>query len=144
VSVRASHIGEVLVALPPARAIHAFTAEGERAWAPGWAPRYAAGAADAPGTVFTTAAGGVPTIWVILERTPLTAVYARVTPGVSAGTVSVALRPDGDGDGTVADVAYDLTSLGGDADEELERFSAGFDEMLATWERLIAGAADRF
>ncbi len=137
---RASRSGEVRVALPLDRAIRVFTAEGERAWAPGWAPEYPAGDADAPGTVFTTAADGVPTVWVILERTPLTAVYARVTPGIAAGTVSVALRPDGAH--TVADVAYDLTSLGADA--ELERFSAGFDAMLATWERLIAEVVDRF
>jgi hypothetical protein len=91
--------------------------------------------------VFTTAAHGVHTIWVILERTALTATYARVTPGVSAGTVSVALRPDGDE--TIAEVAYDLTSLG-PADAELVRFAAGFDAMLATWERLIREAAARF
>ena len=131
---RVRRSGEVRVALPPDRAIHAFTAEGERAWAPGWAPEYPDGDADAAGTVFTTAAHGVDTTWVILERTPLTAAYARVTPGVSAGTVTVSLRPEGEG--TVATVTYDLTALGDDAG--LERFAAGFDDMLATWERLIA------
>jgi hypothetical protein len=136
VSARVCRSGEVRVALPPDRAIRAFTAEGERAWAPGWAPGYPAGDDDAPGTVFTTA----ETIWVILERTALTASYARVTPGVSAGTVSVALRPDGEH--TLAEVTYDLTSLG--PDEGLERFASEFDEMLATWERLIGAVADRF
>ena len=131
-STRVSRSGDVRVALPPDRAIRAFTAEGERAWAPGWAPEYPAGDDDAPGTVFTTA----ETIWVILERTPLTASYARITPGVSAGTVEVALRPDGEH--TIAEVTYDLTSLG--ADEDLERFGDEFDEMLRTWERLIAKA----
>ena len=133
---RVRRSGEVRVALPPDRAIAMFTAEGERAWAPGWAPEYPAGDDDAPGTVFTTAAGGVATVWVILERTPLTAAYARVAPGRSAGTVSVLLRPDGEH--TLAEVTYDLTSLG--ADEELERFGEDFGEMLATWERLIGEA----
>ena len=132
-SARVSRSGEVRVALPPDRAIRAFTADGERAWAPGWAPEYPAGEDDAPGTVFTTA----ETVWVILERTPLTASYARITAGVSAGTVSVALRPDGEH--ALAEVTYDLTSLG--ADEQLERFASEFDEMLATWERLIGDAA---
>ena len=35
--------GEVRVALPPERAIRAFTADGEREWAPGWEPEYPAG-----------------------------------------------------------------------------------------------------
>ena len=131
-SARVRRSGEVRVALPPDGAIGLFTAEGERAWAPGWAPEYPAGDDDAPGTVFTTAG----TIWTILERTPLTASYSRVTPGVSAGTVGVVLRPDGEH--TLAEVTYDLTSLG--ADEELERFGEAFDEMLETWERLIGEA----
>jgi hypothetical protein len=133
---RVQRTGEVRVGLPPDRAIRAFTAEGEREWAPGWAPEYPDRDADAPGTVFTTDAHDVHTTWVIIERTPLTAVYARVTPGVSAGTVSVVLRPDGEE--TVAEVAYDLTSLG--ADEDLERFAEGFGGTMAAWERLIAGA----
>ena len=137
---RVRRSGAVRVALPPDRAIQAFTAEGEREWAPGWAPEYPDGDADAPGTVFTTDAHGVHTVWVILERTSRTARYARVTPGVSAGTVDVALRPDGDG--TVAGVAYDLTSLGEDA--ALERFAEEFDDLMAAWERLIGDVADRF
>ena len=130
---RIRRTGEVRVALPPDQAILKFTAEGEREWAPGWAPEYPDGDADAPGTVFTTGAHGVHSIWVILERTPLTAAYARVTPGVSAGTVSVALRPDGEH--TIAEVTYDLTSIGDDAG--LERFAGEYHEMLATWERLV-------
>ena len=86
--------GEVRVALPPERAIHAFTALGEREWAPGWDPVFPAGDAGEAGTVFTTAA------------------------------------------------AYALTALGPDAG--LDAFAAGFDDMLATWERLIGEAAGRF
>ena len=93
---------------------------------------------DAPGTVFSTDAHGVHTTWVILERTPLTAVYARVPPGVSAGTVTVTLRPDGEH--TIAEVTYDLTSLGAD----LQPFADGFGHMLGEWERLIGEAAGSF
>lgn len=132
---RVRRSGEVRVALPPDEAIRMFTAEGERAWAPGWAPEYPDADADAPGTVFITAAHGTHITWVILERTPRTARYARVTPGMSAGTVAVELRADGED--TIARVTYDVTSLGAD----LSSFDAGFDEMLANWERLIAAAA---
>ena len=60
--------------------------------------------------------------------------YARVTPGVQAGTVSVRCEPDGAG--TVATVGYELTALGPDAD--LAAFAAGYDDFLAGWEREIA------
>jgi hypothetical protein len=78
--------------------------------------------------VFTTHDG--TTVWVALGELR----YARVTPGVQAGTVAVRLAPEGDG--TRAEVTYDLTALSGDAD--LAGFAAGFDAMLAAWERAIA------
>ena len=119
--------GSIHVALPPERAAALFTPEGERAWARGWAPEYPAGAG---GPVFTTHDGD--TVWVALGDLR----YARVTPGVQAGTVSVRLAAEGGG--TRADVTYDLTALSEHAD--LAAFAAGFDAMLATWERDIAAA----
>jgi hypothetical protein len=117
--------GSLHVALPPEDAAALFTPEGERAWVPGWDPAY-----PAEGPVFTTHDGA--TVWI--ELGPLR--YARVTPGVQAGTVSVRLEPDGGG--TRAEVTYDLTALSSAAD--LPAFAAQFDAMLATWERDIAGA----
>jgi hypothetical protein len=119
--------GSLRVALPPGRAAGLFTPEGERAWARGWAPDYPAGDA---GPVFTTHDGA--TVWVALGDLR----YARVTPGVQAGTVTVRLTAEGDG--TRADVTYDLTALSDDA--ALPAFAAGFDAMLASWERDIAAA----
>ncbi len=117
--------GSLHVALPPERAAVLFTPEGERAWARGWAPEYPAGDA---GPVFTTHDG--TTVWVAVGDLR----YARVTPGVQAGTVTVRLAAEGDG--TRADVTYDLTALSDHA--SLAEFAAGFDAMLATWERDIA------
>jgi hypothetical protein len=104
--------------------------EGERAWAPGWDPTYASD------TVFTTEHGGAHTIWVIVDQTARTRRYARVTPGVRAGTVEV--RCDPDGAHTRAHVTYDLTALGPDA--ALDHFADSYGAMLAEWERLIADA----
>jgi ABC-type amino acid transport substrate-binding protein len=117
--------GSLHVALPPGRAAALFTPEGERRWAHGWAPEY-----PADGPVFVTNDGA--TVWIELGDLR----YARVTPGVQAGTVAVRLAPDGDG--TRAEVTYDLTALSGDAG--LAAFAAGFDEMMAAWERAIAAA----
>jgi hypothetical protein len=119
--------GSLFVPVDPARAAALFTPEGERAWAPGWAPEYADGAG---GPVFTTHAG--TTVWIELGDLR----YARVTPGVQAGTIAVGCEPEGDG--TRAHVTYDLTALSDAAD--LDAFAAGFDDMIAAWERNIAAA----
>jgi hypothetical protein len=121
--------GTIHVPLPPDEAITLFTPEGERAWVPGWDPHH-----HGP-TVFATDHGGADTLWVITDQEPGRMRYARVTPGVHAGTVEVRCRPDGDD--TRADVTYDLTALSPDA---LDPFAAGFDGMLAEWERMIAEA----
>jgi hypothetical protein len=118
--------GSFHVALPPDAAAALFTPEGERAWARGWSPdRPAPG-----GPVFTTHDGA--TVWVELGGLR----YARVTPGVEAGTVAV--RLEADGAGTRAEVTYDLTALADEA--RLAEFAAGFEAMLAGWERDIAAA----
>jgi hypothetical protein len=117
--------GTITVPLPPDEAITLFTPEGERAWVPGWDPHHHSA------TVFTTA----ETIWVVLDAPEHTVRYARVTPGVHAGTVEVRCRPNGAT--TTAEVTYDLTPLAPDTLGHLEH---GFDTMLADWERSIAEA----
>jgi hypothetical protein len=127
--------GPVRVPLPPDRALPLFTPQGERGWVPGWEPAFPGGdpSATAPGTAFTT---NQQTVWVIAGRSADTMRYARITPGVHAGTVEV--RCEADGGATRAHVTYDLTALGDPA--PLERFDAEFESMLAEWERLIAAA----
>jgi hypothetical protein len=120
-------IGTIHVPLPPDKALELFTPEGERDWVPGWEPRHHSH------TVFATGHGGSDTLWVITDHEPRRMRYARVTPGVHAGTVEVRCHPDGED--TRADVTYDLTALSPNA---LDPFVAGFDAMLAEWERMIA------
>jgi hypothetical protein len=125
--------GTLHVSRPPEDAIQLFTPEGERAWVPGWDPAYASA------SVFTTDHGDERTIWLLLEETRDTRRYARVTPGVKAGTVAVRCEPDGPY--TRAHVTYDLAALGPDAD--LDRFADHYPAMLAEWERLIAATSSR-
>jgi hypothetical protein len=120
----------VHVPLPPERAMYLFTPAGERLWAPHWEPRFPGGEhgdGTAPGTVFLTG----DTHWVVVDRTPDRVRYARVTPGVRAGTVEVVLRADGEA--TIADVTYEMTSF---ADDD-------FDPEIETWEPAIAAALTR-
>jgi hypothetical protein len=122
--------GTLHVPLAPDEAIELFTPEGERSWVPGWDPGYASE------SVFTTEHGGAHTIWVVTDATDRLRRYARVTPGVRAGTVEVRCEPDGDH--TRAHVTYDLAPLGPEAG--LDEFAAHYPAMLAEWERLIADA----
>ena len=131
---RAHLTGTIEVPLPPDEALHLFTPAGERDWVPGWDPTFPAGEDTAPGTTFLT---HEQTIWVIADRTPTSMRYARITPGVHAGTVEV--RCEAAGTTTRAHVTYDLTTL--TDDDTLARFATDFPAMLAEWERLIAIAA---
>jgi hypothetical protein len=127
--------GTVDVPLPPSGALALFTPAGEREWVPGWDPTFPAAEATSPGTVFLT---HEHTVWVIVDATPDSMRYARITPGLHAGTVEVRCEPNGST--TRAHVTYDLTALGDD--DTLDRFAAGFPAMLAEWERLIAAALE--
>jgi hypothetical protein len=121
------HHYTVRVALPPERALHYFTPAGERDWAPGWDPAFPAGEhADgaAPGTVFLTG----ESVWIVVDREACRVRYARVTPGVRAGTIEVRLRPHGES--TLVDVVYDTTALDGEP----------FDPGIADWEDAISAA----
>ena len=116
-----------------------FTPEGERAWAPGWDPGYpAARRTRGPGAVFETAHGEHTTTWVMTDDDPSGVRYARVTPGLAAGTVAVAITGPADGGGTRVSVTYDLTALSEHGVAWLAEFEAGYDAEIAGWETLIA------
>jgi hypothetical protein len=62
--------------------------------------------------------------------------YARVLPGVTAGTVTVALR--GDTEGCAVTVTYDLTALTDEAARDLDGFVAGYAAFLESWRQAIS------
>ena len=125
--------GTVDVPLPPTDALALFTPAGEREWVPGWDPAFPSREDTSPGTTFLT---HEHTIWVIADRTPTSMRYARITPGIHAGTVEVRCEPAGSH--TRAQVTYDLTALGDPT--TLDRFADDYDGMLAEWERMISEA----
>lgn len=133
--------GRLTVALPPGQAFPLFTAEGERRWAPGWEPSFPAPVTDdaEPGTVFQTLADDQTTTWIVVDATPGRRIrYARVTPGVSAGTVSVVL--DEAGDHSDVTVTYELTALSAEGAAHLRRFADGYPAFLAGWQNAMAEA----
>jgi hypothetical protein len=130
--------GDLEVALTPDQAFRLFTARGEMDWVPGWHPEFPVDTPDdtEPGTVWRTRAGDRETTWVVARReAPSLVSYARVVPGVQAGTVTVALDALPGGRSHVR-VTYRLTALSGD-DGELAAFAEGYPAMLRHWQDLI-------
>jgi hypothetical protein len=140
VSRRHTLTGRLRVALPPNQAFRLFTARGEEEWVAGWRPHFPVPTDDdtAPGTVFVTDR----TTWVVLDRTAGRHLrYARVVPGVSAGTVSVTLEAaEGAGGGSDVTVTYDLTALTDTAGRDLDTFATNYDDFLRSWHAAITTA----
>jgi len=136
--------GRFELPLPPGEALPYFTPEGERAWAgSAWEPVYPdPGAAvddSAPGTVFTTESHGGDATWVVVDRTDSAIRYARFVPGRIAGTIAVRCDPGATARETEVTVTYDVTSLGSEGAEFVERLHGGYDAFLAGWrEKIVA------
>jgi hypothetical protein len=132
-AVRLSHTTRV--ALPYEAAMRCFTPVGERDWVEGWEPVFPAAEVedgDAVETVFVTG----DTTWVVVERDEGLVRYARLTPGVSAGTVTVRCTPDGEA--TAAEVTYALTALGPEGEARLEAMAPGYAAHIDGWSEAIA------
>ncbi|MGW6612999.1 SRPBCC family protein [Streptomyces erythrochromogenes] len=127
------------VPLPPEAAFRLFTARGERDWVPGWEPVFPVEPPDdtAPGTVWLTSSPEEDTTWLVASRDfPRSVSYARITPGVRAGTVTVTLAATDTG--SEVTVTYDMTPLTAAAAAALEEFAAGYPSFIRSWEELIA------
>lgn len=124
---------EIAVPLPRDQAVALFTAEGERRWAHGWNPRYPQpDRRDGPGAVFTTAHGSHEATWIMVDHEPDGVRYARVTHGMTAGTVAVDVVESHD-DATRLRVTYDLTALTSAGEAWLTAFDADYDAAIASW-----------
>ncbi|MBV8734269.1 MAG: hypothetical protein JO342_10785 [Solirubrobacterales bacterium] len=134
---------EITVELPPEQAMELFTPEGERRWADGWDPQYPqADRREGRGVVFTTDHGGHQTTWVMVDHGPESVRYARVTPGMTAGTVAVDLVGSG-GHSARVRVTYDLTALSSAGESWLDAFDADYDTAIGDWCTEIAAALQR-
>jgi hypothetical protein len=105
---------ELVVAAPADIVFRMFTPKGEELWIDAWRPRYVhpQDGTTVHGMVFTTGDGAEHTVWQMIEFDPLgrRSVYARTTPGVRVGTVTVevdALDPLT----SQARIRYEMTAL---------------------------------
>jgi hypothetical protein len=136
--VRVERTGSFTLAAAIERVRPLFTAEGERAWAPGWDPVWAdAEHLHEVGEVWTTS-GPPATTWVTVQADEACVRYARVAPGDSAGIVAVSFQAVPEG--TRVTVAYDLSPLSEEGAIRLTAFEAAYDDMIEHW-RLHTSAA---
>jgi hypothetical protein len=134
----------ITVPLPAHEAMQIFTARGEREWADGWEPHFPTGepAEEGEGTIFMTTSHDRPTYWVVAARTGRSVRYARVTPGLHAGTVEVRERLS-DARRTEVDITYDLSALTTEGAIALDRLAAHYEEEIGGWQHAIETALGR-
>lgn len=90
--------------------------------------------------MFTTGHAGHQTTWVMVDHQPGRIRYARVTNGMTAGTVAVDVVAS-DERVTRLRVSYDLTALTTAGEAWLAAFDAAYESEIASWATDIAAAA---
>ena len=107
-----SHKGSFEIGYPPGEALRLFTAEGERHWIPGWEPEILRGDGYHRNDVFISVGPGGHSTYVVIEYDDKNyhALYTRVTPNLTAGTVEITITPHARG--SLVEVGYNFTSLG--------------------------------
>lgn len=124
-------------------------------WAHGWAKSctlvYSASGVAEPGCVFVTSHPPLPdTTWIVTRHDPGTGIveFARVSPGVEAVTLSIAVQPEGNGSAVA--IRYVITPLPGtvpagidqrwdvdDFNTDLAWWEASMNHYLATGRQLL-------
>lgn len=112
----------------------------EAEWLERWDPLFVAshsGVAERD-CVFVTSGTPHDAIWYITRHEPEHGFVEmiKITPGVTACKLSIALRPAATG--SLADVSYSHTSLGPQGDAFVASFSAEYyEQFMRDWERRI-------
>jgi hypothetical protein len=131
---------EFSVGAPPDEVTPLFGAHRERAWSPGWDPRfvYPQPAEDRPGEVFTVTRGGHTSTWINtafdLEAGHIA--YAYVVPDAMA--VSIDIRTSADGPArTRVEVIYERTALSAETNDHVRRQGELDAGAGAHWQQAI-------
>ncbi|MGE0464199.1 MAG: hypothetical protein AB7Q16_22755 [Vicinamibacterales bacterium] len=114
--------------------------ERETEWLDGWRYRMvhsASGLAE-DGAVFTTPQAGEPdTVWIVVrhDAAARAVAFARVTPGLTASVLTIAVSPHGPAQSHV-DVAYTYTALTPAGEQWIAAWTdEAFLAMMTFWER---------
>lgn len=125
---------------PLADVLPLFTAEGERAWVPGWAPEILGGYGERGSAFLTRSPDGTPTTWICCryDLGAGKASYARLANGSNIGLVDVdcqAMTPTR----TRVGVTYTLTAVSEDGDGYVRDFlvEETYRASIESWKTLI-------
>lgn len=121
---------------PLARVFPLFTANGERAWAPGWEPRILSGAEERGSAFITTAHDGALVTWIVTDYRPAQGrvSYARLVRDSNIGLVDVSCTEARGG--TDISVRYTLTAVSEAGESFVARFleDEHYRRMIAEWQ----------
>lgn len=129
---------------PCAQVFPLFTAQGEKAWAPGWDPEMLSGD-TARGSVFRTRHSGShhpgsETVWIVTDYQPdhYKVSYARLAQGSNMGLVEVTCHADSDG--SFVTVRYTLTGLNETGDAFVQEFLSDphYTRFIEEWRTTIS------
>jgi hypothetical protein len=116
-----------------------FTAQGEKAWAPGWNPDMLSGD-TARGSVFRTHHAESETVWIVTDYQPdqYKVSYARIAQGSNMGLVDVACRDEAGG--ASVSVRYTLTGLNEEGDAFVREFLSDphYTRFIEEWRTAIS------
>lgn len=122
-----------------ARLMPLFTAQGERAWAPGWEPEMLSGD-TARGSVFRTRTPERETVWAVTEYRPEQGrvSYVRIAQGSNMGLVDVSCREAPPGRSEVT-VTYTLTGLTPEGEAFVREFlePKRYADFIGEWQDAI-------
>jgi hypothetical protein len=131
---------------PRSRVFPLFTAEGERAWAPGWNPEILSGAEERGSAFRTKHEDGQETVWVVTEYKPQDGrvSYARAALWSNIGLVDVVCTDSPTG-GTDVSVRYTLTALSEPGRTFVNHFLASehYSQMIEEWRTAATQALEK-
>jgi hypothetical protein len=132
----ASQIRTFHLDAPLTRVFPLFTAEGERAWAPGWEPRVLSGAEERGSAFVTTGSHGHTVTWVVTDYRPAEGrvSYARLVHDSNIGLVDVLCTKAQHG-GTDVSVRYTLTPVSEAGEIFVTEFlgEESYSRMIEEW-----------
>ncbi len=121
---------------PLARVFPLFTAQGERAWAPGWEPRILSGSEERGSAFVTNAHNGGTITWIVTDYRPTDGrvSYARLVQDSNIGMVDVTCTEPARG-GTDISVRYTLTAVSEAGESFVAQFLADqhYTTMIEEW-----------